>query len=185
MVVGLILEVHKPLLLHAVHGHRHNDAAGIDLIRLLLILKLSFPLQLAHGHESQIHQTDKFVVSALEDLLMVRRILAVGVLDRLSVISLSEGDVFQLCGEGSVAAVIGPVGIQHPDLRHGGVSVLLPLEIVLDMLEVLEGHGKPERVVELPQLLLLQILKAVKYDDIGRLVKLCHQRLRLLHACLS
>ena len=184
MVVSLILEVHEPLLLHAVHGHRHDDAAGVDLVGLLLVRKLPFLLQLAHGHESQVHQTDELVVPALEYLPVVRRILAVGVLDGLSVISLSKGNVFQLCGEGGVAAVVGPVGVQHPDLRHGRVPVLLSPEIVLDMLEILEGHGKPERVVELPQLLLLQVLKAVEDDDVGRLVKLCHQRLRLLHACL-
>ena len=38
MVVGLIFKVDEPLLGLAVDLHRHHDAAGVDLVRLLLIL---------------------------------------------------------------------------------------------------------------------------------------------------
>ena len=44
MIVSLILEVHKPLFLDAVYTDRHDDAAGIDLIRLFLVGKLPFLL---------------------------------------------------------------------------------------------------------------------------------------------
>ena len=41
-----------------------------------------------------------------------------------------------------MAAVIGPVGIQYADLGHGWISFFFAAEVVLDMQEVFEGHGK-------------------------------------------
>ena len=41
--------------------------------------------------------------------------------------------------------MVGPVGIKHSDFRDCRVSVLLLLKIILDVLEVLERHGKPKR----------------------------------------
>ena len=43
-----------------------------------------------------------------------------------------------------MAAVIGPVCIENPDLGNGGITVLVILKIVLDVKEILEGHGKSE-----------------------------------------
>ena len=44
VVVGLVLKVDEPLLLLAVHRNRHDNGAGIDLIRLLLVRELAVPL---------------------------------------------------------------------------------------------------------------------------------------------
>lgn len=41
-----------------------------------------------------------------------------------------------------MAAVIGPVGIEYADLGHGWISFFFAAEVVLDMQEVFEGHGK-------------------------------------------
>ena len=41
VVVGLVLEVHQPLLGLSVDLYRHHDAAGVDLVGFLLIFKLS------------------------------------------------------------------------------------------------------------------------------------------------
>ena len=69
--------------------------------------------------------------------------------------------------------MVRPVRIQHTDLCHRGISVLLALKVVLDVLEILECHGKSQGIIELPKLLLFQVLKPVKDLDICRLVKFC------------
>ena len=38
MIVGLILKVHQPLFFHAVYLDRHDNTAGIDLVRLFLVV---------------------------------------------------------------------------------------------------------------------------------------------------
>ena len=44
VVVGLVLKVDEPLLLLAVDRNRHDNGAGIDLIRLFLVRELAVPL---------------------------------------------------------------------------------------------------------------------------------------------
>ena len=48
-----------------------------------------------------------------------------------------------------MTAVVEPVGIQHTDLRHGRISLFLACKILLDMLEILQGHRKTKRIVQL------------------------------------
>ena len=48
-----------------------------------------------------------------------------------------------------MTAMVGPVGIQYADLSHGRISMLLALEIILDMLEIPEGHGQVQGTVQL------------------------------------
>ena len=38
--------------------------------------------------------------------------------------------------------MVGPVGIQHTDLGHGRVAVLLACIIILDMLKIAERHSQ-------------------------------------------
>ena len=149
VIVRLVFKIHQPLLGLPVDLHGHHDGAGVNLVRLLLILQLSFRFQLAHGHQGQIHQADELVLPALKNLRPIRQILLIGLLDRLPVIALRKAYVRKLRGEGRVAAVIGPVGVQHPDLRHGRIPLLLIPEIILDVQEILEGHGQVQRSVQL------------------------------------
>ena len=104
--MGLILEIDEPLLFHAVHFDRHDDAAGVDLIGLFLVLKFALSLQPAHRHERQIHQADELVLPAGEDLAVVFQIFTVGVLDGLAVIAVIEFNIFKLGRECCMAAVI-------------------------------------------------------------------------------
>ena len=48
-----------------------------------------------------------------------------------------------------MTAVVGPVCIQHADLGHGRISVFLASEIVLNVLEITEGHGQVQGAVKL------------------------------------
>ena len=93
MIVCLILKADKPLLRHAVDLYRHNDRAGIDLVRFLQILKLAVLFQLLHRHQSKIHQADKLVLSALHDLLPDIQIRLIRRLDRGPVISVLKSNV--------------------------------------------------------------------------------------------
>ena len=45
-----------------------------------------------------------------------------------------------------MAAVVGPVGVHHPDLGDGGVSVLLIPEIILQEFQIVQVHGKTQLV---------------------------------------
>ena len=140
--MGFILEINQPLLGLPVDFDRNYDGAGIDLVRFLLILEFSFFFQLSHSHQRQIHKTDKLIVSSFENLFMVSYVLLIGLLNGCTIISVFEFYILKLRREGGMAAVIGPIRIQHADLGHGRVTVLLTSEVVLDMLEILEGHSQ-------------------------------------------
>ena len=190
VIVRLVLEVDEPLLrddtlsVLLVDLHRYDDRTGIDLVRLLHIFQSAILFQLSHRHERQIHQADILVLSAGKDLLAHGKILFVGRLDRLRVVPLLKCNIAQLRGECGVTAVVRPIGVEHSDLRHRRIPVLLIPKIPLDVLKILERHGKTQRIVELPQIVLRHIRKAVKAPHIRRLPERLHQRLRLLQSCL-
>ena len=90
MVVGLVLEEHQPLLrdlgrpthIAVVHLHGHHHGAGVDFIRFLHVGELPLLLELAHGHQGQVHQADElagmpFFRPAREDLLPGVQVAAV------------------------------------------------------------------------------------------------------------
>ena len=151
MIMRLVLEIDQPLLILPVHVNRRDDGAGVDLVRLLLILKLSFSLQLLRTLQRQIHQGNVFVVTAPVQFPVILQIPPVCLLDGRAEITLSERHVLQFREEGGVAAVVRPVGIQHPDLRHRRVPVLLVSEICLNEPEIVRCHGQPETVIQLLQ----------------------------------
>ena len=140
MVVSLILEVYKPLFCLSVDLDRNDDGAGVDLIRNLEIFEFALFAELFHAHDRKVHQANKLVVAAFVDLFMIRKILVISVLNRLFVVAVCECHIFQLCGECRMTAVIGPVCIEHTDLCHRRISLLLVLIVILDVKEILEGH---------------------------------------------
>ena len=185
MVVGLVLEVHEPLFLFAVDLHRDHDGAGVDLVRLLLVGELSFLLQLPHGHQGKIHKADELVLPSAEDLRAVLDVAVVGLLQTGAVVAVPESDVCELGLEGGVAAVVRPVGIQHADLRHGGIPVLFLAEMIPDEAEIRVGHGQVQGLVEGKELLLRHGAEALEYLDVLRHRILDVQGLRLRLVRLS
>ena len=142
MIVRLILEVDEPLFFLPVDIHGYNNAAGVDLVGFLLIVKLAFGFQFFHREGGKIHQADKFVVSAFVQHFTITQILLICIANRLKIVTLPErhaGELGRKCG---MAAVIRPVGIQNTDLRHRGISFFLIPEIVLNMLKITECHGE-------------------------------------------
>ena len=186
MVVRLILEEHQPFFrlraISVIHFHRNDDGAGIDLLGFLHIRKLSFLLQLTHSRQRQIHQADELVLPSREKLLSGIQIALIGLFDGLAVIAVLKFHILQLCGEGGMTAVVRPVCIQHPDLRHGRIPVLLSRKIILYMLKIPEGHRQSKGIVQRLQLRFRKVRKAVQHLYVLRLFVNSFQRIRLHHA---
>ena len=185
MVVCLILKVDQPLFVHTVNIHRNNDGAGIDLIGFFLIFQFAFFFELFRAQKSQIHQADKFVRTAFVQLVTVSQIFLECTFNDVTIISLAKSNILQLCGEGGMTAVIRPVGIQYTDLCHGRITFFFVLKIILNMQEILEGHGQSQRIIQFFQLCFRHILKTVKDLYICRLIKFLYQSFRFFDTCLA
>ena len=109
----------------------------------------------------------------------------IGFLNGFPEIAVVKFHIRQLGRKRSVAAVIGPVCVQHTDLRHGRVAFFLLPEIILDVFEILEGHGQIQGSIQLLQCLILHLCKPVKNLHICGLIKYGDERIRLLQAGLS
>ena len=106
MVVCLIFKVDQPLFFFAVNIYRNYNTAGIDLVRFLLILKLSFRFQFFHCHQGKIHQTDEFIVTVFIKNLSVVQVLLICFFDRLFIVALAKFNICKLSRKGSMTAVI-------------------------------------------------------------------------------
>ena len=58
--------------------------------------------------------------------------------------------------------MIGPVCVKNTDLSHGRIAVLVIFKVILNMLEIPEGHGETQRIIEFFQILFVKILESVK-----------------------
>ena len=81
--------------------------------------------------------------------------------------------------------MIGPVSVQHTDLCHRRIPVLLRPEIILDMFKITVCHRQVQRGVQFSECRGIHIAKTVKDLNIGRLLIHRLQRLRLHHSRLS
>ena len=151
--MGFIFEKYEPFLgdrtIAVVHFNGNNNGTGVDFIGLLHILQLALFFELTHRHQCKIHQADKLIRTVFKDLCTRIQIALVGFFHRFPVKTISECDIFQFSGKRRMTAVVRPVGIQHTDLRHGRISLFLACKILLDMLEILQGHRKTKRIVQL------------------------------------
>ena len=97
--------------------------------------------QLAHADEGEVHQGDRAVRAA-----KVGADFLIGLpspLDGRGALGI-EGDVGNLGEKRGVAAVVGPVGVQHFDLGDAGVAVFFVAEVGLTERDILGGHGEGE-----------------------------------------
>ena len=185
MVVCFILEVDQPFFFLAVYVYRYYDTAGINLIRLFLICKFTFGFQFLHCHKSQIHQADKFIISAFVKDFSVGKIFFVSIYDRFFVISLIELHICKFCGKCSMTAVIRPVSIQYPDLCHGRITLFFVSEVVLDMQKILECHSKIQRIIKSVKISFCHIFKPFKDLYVFRFREYSYQSLWFLQTCFS
>ena len=135
VVVGLVLKQEQPVLVLAVDIDLHLDGAGVDLLGLVDIGHDAGLLKVLGADGAHVHEADGLGVAAefVAHLhVAVEGLLHHGVVDR---------HVVQDGAEGGVAAVVGPVGVDHADLGDGGVAVLIA-EVLLAEGDVRLVHGK-------------------------------------------
>ena len=147
VVVGLVLEQEQPVLVLAVDVALDLDGAGVDLLRLVQILQDTLLLQLLGANGGKVHHAAGLVLAAQ---LGAHRHVAVKGLLHHGVVDLH---IVQNGAEGGVAAVIGPVGVDHLDLGDGGVATLLG-EVRAAELDVGQIHGQAALVDETGQLVI-------------------------------
>ena len=134
VVVGLVLEQQQPGLGHAIHRHVDLHSAGVDLLALVKLLELSGLLQSLGGDGAQVHQADRLRAS---QVLPGMKIILPGALEqRIREMGLVDDGM-----EGRMAAVIGPVGVQHADLCDAGVPAFAA-EVVPTEGRVVRIHGE-------------------------------------------
>ena len=112
---------------------------------------------------------------------MIRNISFICIYDRLFIITVTKLHILQFCGKCSMTAVIGPVGIQYTNLRHGRISLFFLFKVILDMLEIFEGHSQIQRTVKFMKSVFRHFVKSFKNADIRRIFELCHQSLWFFH----
>ncbi len=139
VVVGLVLELQQPLLGLAVDIHVDDDAAGIVLFALLLVVQHALVLEVAGADGGQFHEAERFVVASelVADGFELAQIRLEGGFDE----GIVHADVRQLGGEGRVAAVVAPVGVEDAQLRLGRVTALLT-EVQHHLAQVVGVHGQ-------------------------------------------
>ena len=138
MIVGLVFEHEQPGFLHAIHVHVDFDGAGVDFLAHVDIGGLADLFKIFAAHGRHVHQIDGAGGSALAiHGFPGRKIPAEGPLHGfLADIRMVDGGQ-----EGGVAAVVGPVGVDHTDFRQGGVA-MLGGEVIPAEGQVVVVHGQ-------------------------------------------
>ena len=158
VVVGLVLEEEEPVLVLPVDVDLDLDGAGVDLLGLVEARELARVFEPLGADGAHVHEADGLGVAA--QLVAHLEVPVEGGLDR-GVVDLH---VLELGAKGGVAAVVGPVGVDHADLGDGGVAPLAG-EVVLAELDVGEVHGQAALSDERLEARLVKLAKAVEHLD--------------------
>ena len=147
VVVRFVFKHHQPLFgdlwnfrFQIRDFHRHHDRGRVDFFRNFEVVEFAGFPQLAHADQGDVHQRDRLVLAG--QLLAGVQVGCPGALHRLR--ALAEADLIDLGQEGGVAAVVGPIRVQHPDLGQAWVALLLVAEIALAESDVSLRHRQPE-----------------------------------------
>ncbi len=173
VVMSFILEQVKPVFLMAVHVHLDLDGAGIDLFGLVQPRKDSLVFEPLGPDGPHVHEAHRLAGAAQR--LAQAQVALEGRLHARVI----RGHLVQLRPKGGVAAMIGPIGVDHADLGDGGIA-FLGAEILLAKLEVVQVHGQTPGCREARQLLLAPLPEAFEHLDGCRLGELHMQRRRRL-----
>ena len=160
VVMGLVLKEQEPVLILAIDIDLDLYGAGIDLLRLIELLELSFLLQHLRSEGTDIHEVDR--------LRAVQLLAGCDVtIPCLLELRISEIDMIDCGQEGGMTAVIGPVGIDHADLCDARIT-MLGLEVITAELEIVEVHREALLLTEGIELLVRCIDEAREGLDLGR-----------------
>ena len=176
--MGLVLEEEQPVLILAVDVALDLDGAGIDLLGLVEVLQDALLLQLLGTDGGQVHHAAGLLGTA--QILAHGHVAVKGLLHH----SIVDLHIVQNGAEGGVAAVVRPVGVDHPDLGDGGVPVLTA-EIVLAEPDIAQVHGQTLFLDELLQALFVQLVEAVQHRHGAGDGVLHLQGILLFQACLA
>ena len=93
MIVRLIFKADQPFLGLILELHRNDDRTGINLVTLFHIVKDAVFFQLLHAHDSQIHQTDKLILSVSVDIGTILLVFFKCILKQLLVGAILESNI--------------------------------------------------------------------------------------------
>ena len=158
VVVGLVLKQEQPVLLLAVDIDLHLDGAGVDLLGLVDIGHDAGLLKVLGADSAHVHEADGLGVAT--ELVAHLHVAVEGLLHH----SVIDRHVVQDGAEGGVAAVIGPVGVDHADLGDGGVAILIA-EVLLAEGDVRLVHGKTALGDKGGKAGLVELAEAVEHLD--------------------
>ena len=134
MVVRLILEEQEPGFGFAVNFNVYLHRAGIDLLAFIKLIEHAGGTKMLYGNRCQIHQRYRLFPSKL---CADRKVVLPGLLQQC----ILELHIVYHRIEGGVAAVIGPVCIQHADLGYGRVP-LFRTKVFLAEYRVIHVHSQ-------------------------------------------
>ena len=160
VVMGLVLKEQEPVLILAIDIDLDLYGAGIDLLRLIELLELAFLLQHLRSEGADIHEVDR--LRAVQ-LLAGCDVTIPGLLK----LRIGEIHLIDRGQEGGMTAVIGPVGIDHTDLRDARIT-MLGLEVITAELEIIEVHREALLLTEGIKLLIRCIDEAGEGLNLGR-----------------
>ena len=184
MVMGLVFEHYQPVLCFTVDLDRHNDRAGIDLFGNVQIIQLAFGAQFFHTDNGNIHQSNRALGSFAINGVTGSHILIKSCLDRFVIFTGLDLHVFDLRHKGSMAAVVGPVGIKNFDFSDSRLTVFF-VKIFLAPQHIFQAHSQPHLLTQGFHLLLCQGQKAFQRLDAGWFFAGSDQGSGFLPLCLA
>ena len=162
VVVRLVLEEVEPVLVVAVDVDLGLHGAGVDLLGLVQAGKLARVFEPLGANGAHVHKADGLVVAA--ELVTDVHVAA----ERSRHLGVVELDVAEGGTKGGMAAVVGPIGVDHADLGDGGHAPLVR-KVALAELGVGHVHGQSAVAHKVLDALLVQIEKPVQDLDVRRL----------------
>ena len=156
--MGLVLEQEEPVFALAIHIDLHLDGAGIDLLRFVEAGEHAVLLEPLRTDRAHVHEAHGFLVAA--ELMAHRHVLVEGGLHH----GVVDFNGVELGAESGVAAVVGPIRVDHLDLGDGGIS-LLTLEILAYEPQIGLVHCQAPIGDELGKLCIVHFAEAIEHFD--------------------
>ena len=145
VVMRFVLELQEPFLRPAIDLDIHENAAGVVLLALFQVVQLALLAQPAGADRGKLHQAAGLVLPAEVRAHLLEQ--AQGLFQ----LGFHEGfvhrDFLQFGGEGRVAAMVAPVGIQDPEFRLGRIPSL-SAEVTDHLGEVVGIHRETMSLAE-------------------------------------
>ena len=179
MVVRLVLEEEQPVLILTVDVNLDLDGAGVDLLAFVEAREDALALEVLRTDGAHVHEANGLLVTS--KLVAHVQIRVEGGLDDL-VIYL---DIGELGAKGGMAAVVGPVGVDHLHLGDGRVTMLDVGKVILEDLDIRQIHCQATFANEDFQDLVIIIDKVLDNLDVGWFGILRLERLDLIERGLA